>query len=315
MTQTSASRRNALKVLGATAGASLLPGTAGAAPTPPPAPKPDFIYSLNMSTIRGHKLGYVKELEVASKAGFRSVEIWMDSLQAYLDGGGKLTEARRRADDLGLKIENCIGFAQWIVDDEATRTQGLEQLKREMDMLAQLGCRRTAAPPMGATKTPGLDLKRAAERYRAILELGAQTGVTPQLELWGFSQNLSRLSEVLYVASESGHPAARLLLDVYHIYKGGSSVDSLPLVGKTGVEIFHVNDYPANKPPAEITDADRIFTGDGVAPLGRILQAIHNPDRPVVISFEVFNNGYYAQDPLKVAQTALAKMKSATANL
>jgi hypothetical protein len=35
----------------------------------------------------------------------------------------------------------------------------------------------------------------------------------------------------------------------------------------------------------------------------------------VVISFEVFNNDYYAQDPLKVAQTALAKMKSATANL
>jgi hypothetical protein len=34
MTQTSASRRNALKVLGTTAGASLLPGTAGAAAGP-----------------------------------------------------------------------------------------------------------------------------------------------------------------------------------------------------------------------------------------------------------------------------------------
>ncbi len=91
MTQSSASRRNALKLLGASAGASLLPKAAGAEPTPKPAPKPDFIYSLNMSTIKGHKLGFVKELEVASKAGFRSVEIWMDSLQAYLDGGGKLT--------------------------------------------------------------------------------------------------------------------------------------------------------------------------------------------------------------------------------
>ena len=315
MTELSTSRRNALKVLGASIGVSLLPGAVSAAPAAKPAPKPDFIYCLNMSTIRGHKLGFIKELEVAAKAGFRSVEIWMDSLQAYVDGGGKLPDARRRLDDLGLKVENAIGFAQWIVDDEATRKQGIEQLKREMEMLAQLGCRRTAAPPIGATENAGLDLKQAAERYRTILELGEQTGVVPQLEMWGFSQNLSRLSEVLYVAAGSGHSSARLLLDVYHLYRGGSSIDSLPLVGKAGIEIFHVNDYPANKPSAIITDADRVFTGDGVAPLSRILQTIYNPERPVVISLEVFNPEYYAQDALKVAQTGLAKMKSAARNI
>jgi sugar phosphate isomerase/epimerase len=268
-----------------------------------------------MSTIMGHKLGFVKELEVASKAGFRSVEIWMNSLQAFLDGGGTLPEARKRLNDLGLKVENAIGFAQWIVDDDAARKQGVEQLKREMEMLAQLGCHRTAAPPMGATQSPGLDLKRAAERYRAILELGEQTGVVPQLEMWGSSQNLSRLSELLYVAAESGHPSARLLLDVYHLYRGGSSLESLPLVGKAAIEVFHVNDYPAHMPSATITDADRVFTGDGVAPLRRILQAIQNPERPVVISLEVFNKSYYAQDALKVAQTGLAKMKAATSSL
>lgn len=315
MTESSSSRRNALKLLGASVGMSLLPGTVGAAAPARQAAKPNFIYCLNMSTIKGHKLGFVKELEVAAKAGFRSVEIWMDSLQTYLEGGGTLAEARKRLDVLGLKVENAIGFAQWIADDDTVRAQGVEQLKREMGMLAQLGCHRTAAPPMGATKNPGLDLKRAAERYRAILELGDQTGVVPHLELWGFSPNLSRLSEVLYVAAESGHPSARLLLDVYHLYRGGTSLDSLPLVGKSAVEVFHVNDYPANTPAAAITDGDRVFTGDGVAPLARILKAIQNPDRPVVISLEVFNKNYYAQDALKVAQAGLSKMKSATRSL
>lgn len=314
MTELSKSRRNALKALSASVGMTLLPGALSAASTARQA-KPEFTYCLNMSTIKGHKLGFMKELEVASKAGFRSIEIWMDSLQAYLDGGGTLSEAKRRLNDLGLKVENAIGFAAWIADDNTTRARGVEQLKREMDMLFQLGCRRTAAPPMGATKGPDLDLKRAAERYRTILELSEQTGVVPQLELWGFSQNLSRLSEVMYVATESGHASARLLLDVYHLYRGNSSLDSLPLVGKPGVEIFHVNDYPANKPYAEITDADRVFTGDGVAPLSRILKAVHNPDRPLIISLEVFNKEYYAQDPYKVAATGLAKMKAATRNL
>jgi sugar phosphate isomerase/epimerase len=311
MTSLQINRRNMLKALGATVAVSQLPGIAYSQPVA----KKSFVYSLNMSTIRGHKLGFAKELETASKAGFRSVEIWMDSLQTYLTSGGTISDASKMVKDQGLKIENCIGFAQWIVDDEATRAKALEQVKREMDMLATLGCKRTAAPPMGATKEPSLELKRVAERYRAVLEIGDKMGVVPHLELWGFSHNLNRLSDVLFVAAECSHPSARLLLDVYHLYKGGSSVDSLPVVGKGALEIFHVNDYPANTPPASITDADRIYTGDGVAPIRPILQALCPEDRPLIISFEVFNNTYYGQDPLLVAKTALTKMKAVTEGL
>ncbi|PSR53391.1 xylose isomerase [Adhaeribacter arboris] len=309
MSTTSFSRRDSLKLLGASVGLSLLPGQTQAEPVVAPGP---LTYCLNLSTIRGHKLGFVKELEVASKAGFRSVEIWMDTLQNYLKEGGTVQDARKRISDLGLKIENAIGFATWIVDDDTTRNKGLEQLKQEMELLAQIGCHRTAAPPMGATEQPGLDLKKAAERYRTILELGEKTTVMPQLEMWGFSKNLSRVSEVMYVALESGHPKARVLLDVYHLYKGGSSIESLALVGKPALEIFHVNDYAADMPVATITDADRIYTGDGVAPIRKILQAVKAPDRPLVISFEVFNKKYYTQEPLLVAQTALNKMKAVT---
>lgn len=311
MSEMSLNRRQALKALSATAGISLLNSPVSALELAK-APKPVFKYALNMSTIKGQELGFIKELEVASKAGFHSVEIWIDSLQAYLEKGGSLTDAKNRISDLGLTIENAIGFAKWIVDDEKTRFEGLEQLRREMDMLAKLGCFRTAAPPMGATDTAPLNLNTIAERYRAILEIGDQTGVRPQLELWGFSKNLNRISDVLYVAAQAEHPAARLLLDVYHIYKGNSSVNSLPLVGKAGLEIFHVNDYPANIPAEGINDSDRIYVGDGVAPIGQILQTVKKTDKPLIISFEVFNKSYYAQDPLLVAKTALTKMKAIT---
>ncbi len=261
--------------------------------------------SLNMSTIMGQKLGYIKEIEIAAAAGFRSCEIWMPTLEAYLKSGGTLKDARQRADDLGMKIQNAIGFAPWIVDDEKVRAQGLEQMKREMDMLAQLGCPRTAAPPMGATQQSGLDLRKAAERYRTVLELGAHMGVKPILEMWGHSKNLSKVSEVLFVAAEAGHPDARLLLDVFHIYKGGSSVDALHLVGPDAVDVFHVNDYITSIAPGQITDADRIYAGDGQAPISQILQIL----KPEVISLELFNKELYQQDPLSVAKNGLAKMK------
>jgi len=272
---------------------------------------PAFVYSLNMSTLRGHKLGFRKELEVAAKAGYGAVEIWINTLQDYLKTGGTLPEAKRIIDDLGLKVEDAIGFAPWIVDDEATRAKALDQLKMEMEQLAQIGCPRVAAPPMGATTGPSLDLAKVAERYRAILELGDKTGVVPHLELWGFSKNLSRVGEILYVAVESGHPSARLLMDVYHLHKGGSGMDSVKAVGKPLIEIFHINDYPATPPRETITDADRVYAGDGVAPLKDLLISLKNPDKPVILSFEVFNKDYYAQDAFLVAKTGLAKMKKA----
>jgi sugar phosphate isomerase/epimerase len=304
MAEPNLTRRQTLASLTSLATTSVVPvSSTQKAPAP-------FTLCLNLSTIRGQNRGFVKELEIASQAGFRSVEIWINTLQDYLKTGATPAQAKRVLADNGLKAENAIGFAQWVVDDEGTRTKGLDQLKREMEMLAEVGCPRIAAPPMGATQGERLDLYRVAERYRTILDLGQQTGVVPHLELWGFSKNLSRLSEVLFVAAESGHPAARVLLDVYHLHKGGSALASLPLVGKPAMEIFHLNDYPANPPRETIVDADRVYPGDGIAPIRDILKTIQTPGKTIILSLELFNKTYYAQDPLAVAKTGLTKMRA-----
>jgi 2-keto-myo-inositol isomerase len=300
-------RRQALAGLTATAAFTSITQPGSAQPK-----GDDFKYALNMSTIRGHKLGFMKEIEVASKAGFRHVEIWINSLQDYLKNGGTLADARKHLSDSGIAVEDAIGFAPWIVDDAATRSKAVEQLKQEMGMLAEIGCTRIAAPPMGATTGEALDLKKAAERYRTILELGDTTGVVPHLELWGFSKNLSRLSELMYVAIESGHPSARVLMDVYHLYRGGTGLQQAAWVGKPYIEVFHVNDYPASPPQNELKDSDRVYPGDGTGPMKEIFTILKNPEKPVILSLEVFNPAYYAQDALLVAKTGLAKMKAAT---
>lgn len=313
------SRRNALKLLGGTAGLLAMPGLAYSAPNsfakrPGPDASKDFIPCLNMATIMGQNLGFIKELETASKGGFRAVEIWIPTLQKYLEGGGTLKEAAKVIKDLGLTIENTIGFAQWIVDDEATRNKGIEQLKKEMDMLAQLGCKRIAAPPAGATAEAGLDLYKAAERYRAILEIGDQTGVVPQLEIWGHSKNIHKLSQALFVATESGHPSACLNLDIFHLYKGGSGFDTLKLANPLSVQVLHVNDY-TDMPREQIKDGDRIYPGDGIAPTKKILQAFQSPERPLILSLEVFNKEYWAKDALEVCKTGLAKINNIIADV
>jgi 2-keto-myo-inositol isomerase len=220
-----------------------------------------FVFCLNTSTLRGQKLGIVKEIEVAAQAGFQAIEPWVGSIEDYVKGGGSLKDLKRKIADLGLTVESAIGFPEWIVDDEARRAKGLEQAKREMDLVAQIGGKRLAAPPAGATNEPGLDLAKAAERYRALLEAGDAIGVTPELELWGFSKNLHRLSECAFVAIESGHPKACILTDVFHLYKGGSDFRSIRLLSAQAIQLVHLNDFPAEPPREKIDDSYRVFPG------------------------------------------------------
>jgi len=307
------SRRNMLKRSGALVGSAMLIGTewVQARYTTEKMVNSPFSYCLNVSTIRGQELGVEGEIDIAGKAGYDGIEIWINEVEQFLKSGGKLKDLARRINDWGLKVENAIGFAQWIVDDEEVRKLAIEQLKREMDMLAQLGCTRIAAPPAGATDTPGLNLDHAAERYQVILELGSVMSVIPQLEVWGFSQNLHKLSQVLYVASEAGHPQARILPDIYHLYKGGSDFDGLKLINGAAIEIFHMNDYPASPSREEMNDSHRVFPGLGIAPISYVIRTMAASGGNKVLSLELFNRTYWREDAYIVALKGLQSMKAA----
>ena len=266
-----------------------------------------FLYSLNTSTISGAKLPLERELEIAAAAGYAGVEPWIEEIEAHVAGGGSLRDLRRKIDDLGLRVAGAVGFAKWIIDDPAERAAGLEQMKRDMDLVAALGGRHIASPPIGAHE-PGHarpELDAIADRYRAILELGQQTGVTPVLELWGFSKTLSRLSELLYVAAATAHPGTRLLLDSYHLYKGGSDIAAIGLLNGAVLPVFHINDYPERPGRNEIDDSYRVYPGEGVAPLAKLFRTLRAIGFNGFLSVELFNREYWKQPADQVARMAL----------
>lgn len=300
------SRRRFMAGLGAAAAAT---GSAFASERADKAHVP-FRYCLNTSTIRGQNLSLDKEIEIAAKAGYSAIEPWVGKINDYVAKGGNLKDIRKQLGDLDLTVESAIDFSRWIVDDDAARAKGFEQVKRAMDALARIGGKRIAAPPAGATREPGLDLMQAAERYRALLELGDRMGVVPQIETWGSSKNLHRLGQAMFVVIESGHPKACFLPDVYHTYKGGSDFHGYKQLSAHAIQVLHLNDYPADPPRETISDRDRVMPGDGIAPITQILRDMIANGSRAVLSLELFNPTFWKQDPLAVAKTGLAKMKA-----
>jgi 2-keto-myo-inositol isomerase len=270
----------------------------------------DFVFGLNTSTIRGQKLSIVEEIEIARRAGYQAMEPWIDELERYTAAGGSLEDLGKRFRDASISVESAIGFFEWIVDDQERRREGLEAARRALELVRKIGGKRLAAPPVGATDRAITDLRTVAERYRALLELGDEIGVVPQVEVWAHSKTLSRLGEAALVAIEAQHPKACILADVYHLYRGGSGFEGIKLLGGGSIHVFHFNDYPANPPREQATDADRVYPGDGVAPLKSLLHDLAANGLRVTLSLELFNRKYWSQDAATVARTGLEKMKS-----
>ncbi|MCO5238618.1 MAG: sugar phosphate isomerase/epimerase [Chitinophagaceae bacterium] len=274
-----------------------------------------FRFCLNTSTISGQNPGLLKSLEIASAAGYDGVELWVNNIRDYLKQGNTIETLAKFISRHRLIVENAISFTPWMVSDPVKRKAGIQELEEEMKMMAALGCRRIAAPPAGINKNEPIDFQEAGNYYRDILELGRKYKVMPQLEFWGASGTLFSLGQALAIAASANDPDARILPDVYHLFRGGSGFNGLKLINGNAIEIMHINDYPGSKPVNEQTDGDRVYPGDGAAPLHEILKDIKAMGGTKVLSLELFNKTYWADDPLQVAKTGLQKMKSLVKDL
>ncbi len=294
-------RRNLFKTVGLAPAATILPQIGFPTTT---AKESTFRFCLNTSTIRGKNPGLLKYIDIASEARYDGIELWVQDVKQHLESGNSAVSLKKYISDRGLKVENAIGFAPWL-----TGNQGFEQMKTEMEMMASIGCTRIAAPASGVSSDQPFDLTEAGKKYKQLIDLGRQTGVMPILEFWGASKTLYHIGQALMIAAVANDPDVRILADVYHMFRGNSGYDSLKMIQGSVIEVFHMNDFVASIPRDQQKDSDRVYPGDGAAPMKQILTDLKNMGGTKVLSLELFNETYWKQDPLLVAQTGLKKMK------
>ena len=272
-----------------------------------PANEP-FGYCLNTSTIRGNNLDLAAEITAASKAGFHALEPWIQEIDRYTANGGTLKDLGKRIADAGLTVEDAIAFNSLLDDDDTRRAASMEKLKVDMDKLAQIGGKRIAVPPGNSRAAVSLD--NAARYYREALELGEKMGVQPLLELWGTHPVLGPLSHGIYTTVAVGRPDASLLLDVFHLYKSGTPFAALKQLNGAALHVMHLNDYPQAVDSSTLNDGNRIYPGDGVAPLRQIFRDLRDNGFRGYFSLELFNKEYWGKSADENLKTAMDKIRA-----
>lgn len=305
-------RRSGLAVLGGSL-AGIFPAQTGdyAKATVPATKESPFRISLNTSTIQGYNLPIEKQVDMCAEAGFKGIELWVRDVEAYVRQGGSPESLARQMQSAGLTLENMIGFSTWIAGDANKQAEGLRVMRRDMELTSRLGGKFIAAPVQGIQSIDRNKLPEYSVRFRQILDMGDQVGVTPVLELWG-SGALNQLSDAIAIALGAGHPKATVLLDFYHLYRGGNSFESLRLLNGAMLPVFHINDYPSQPERAALKDSDRVFPGDGICPFKEVLPVLYQSGFRGSLSVELFNKGYWETMD---AKTMLRKSYEKTASV
>lgn len=104
---------------------------------------------------------------------------------------------------------------------------------------------------------------------------------------------------------------AKILIDPFHMYTGGSELRDLEGLAGNQIGIVHVNDYPAAPSRSEIQDAHRVFPGDGIAPSGALARTLADAGYEGYLSLELFMDSYGGLTALETAKLGIAKIREA----
>ncbi len=264
----------------------------------------EFIYCLNTSTIKPTPL--LEKIRVAGAAGYQAIEPWNDEITAYLNAGGRYSELRSALADAALRVVSVIALGGWATAEGNAYSAVLDECRRRMDQAAELGSPYIVASPPQAV----VALDHAAQRFGELMRLGRGMGVEPSMEFLGFVDGINNVASAWAIASGCGEPGGTVVADVFHMIRGGGSVDDLLLLDGDRIACFHMNDLPAEPAPTTQTDADRVMVGDGIADLPRAIANLRAIGYRGPLSLELFNPSLWQADPRKIVEIGLSRMKS-----
>ncbi|MGI6461898.1 MAG: sugar phosphate isomerase/epimerase family protein [Candidatus Hydrogenedentales bacterium] len=259
---------------------------------------------LNTSSIRPASLE--QKIEATVAAGYDGIEPWIEELEAYEKAGGNLQDLGKRLSDLGLFVPNVIGLWGSIPADPAQWEESLAPTRNRMRRMAAIGSRHAACIPPG--RPADVDRTWCARCYRDLVQIGREEyGISVALEFVGFMESIHRFGDAAGIAIDANIPDACLIMDTFHLYRGGSGFEGIRHIRGNFIANFHINDVPAEPAREEMVDKHRIYPGDGILPLASVFQQLKEIDYRGALSIEMFNEEHYAQEPKEVAETALRK--------
>ena len=258
---------------------------------------------LNTSTIKPQPT--LEKIRLAAEAGFDAIELWVNDVYDHIARGGEVKEIELALADTGLRVPCMIAMKGWGDASEPEYPGMLEEAKRSMGLAARLGSPFIVATPPRRPCEPA----QITRRYQDLLRLGREIGVRPTFEYLSFSECTSQVAQAWQVVEDANDDDATLVLDAFHTWNGGSTLDEVRAVPLERISHYHIDDAHPDKPALTQLDPDRVMVGDGPIDLVAEIALLHEKGYDGAVSLELFNAELWASDPAEVLRVGIERMR------
>ena len=230
-------------------------------------------------------------VEGIAKAGVKAVEPEVAKVITFAQlPGESLISAKKLLTDLGLtavSTSNHLGLPDAAAAQVAMM---IETLKPKLEVAQALGANKIVCPSTGTGNKTADDYKRAVDTMHMAGDVAKTYGVTLMIEFARTSTLIGSLATCLKVVRETNHPNVRAMLDTFHFWGGISKFEDLELLKDGELAHLHFEDIPDNPPREGQGQPDRVFPGEGIVPLKRIVQVLKQKKYAGPASLEMFQS-------------------------
>jgi sugar phosphate isomerase/epimerase len=260
---------------------------------------------LNLASLK--HLDYESALTTAAKAGFRAVGLQEVPVEQYLASGRDLAGARAFLDSLGLAAPEMNFFPGWIYARGEARIAAFRRFARFCELATSLGPR-IIIVTTSDEGTP--DEALANENYAELCRMAGEQGLVAALECLPWA-GVKSITAGWRIVERANHPAAGIVLDIFHIMKGGSSLDDIHAIPAEKIAIVHVNDLiETGEDVITLGRKRRVLPGEGRFPLRQFIKAVRATGYNGWYALEILNEKCPQEDPDDIARRSFTSMKA-----
>jgi len=241
-------------------------------------------------------------MEGYARAGIRAVEPDLGKVREFADKESPRM-ARQLLDDLGLKAVSCSNQL-FLEESGPRRAAALEDLKWKVELAEIIGADRMVVPSAASEPHSIDDYDQVIANLREAADIAQPHKVTLMVEHTRLSTLINNLRTALMVVRKADHPNLKVMLDTFHFWSGMSKFEDLELLQDGELHHLHFEDIPADPPLEMFGQQSRVFPGEGIAPLRRIIEVLQRKGYRGPASLELFNPVVQATDPYTVAMQA-----------
>jgi 2-keto-myo-inositol isomerase len=256
------------------------------------------------------------DLQAARAAGFDYLEIWAAKLRAFLKQRST-SELKDLFTDSGLQPLS-INSIEHITFRDAESYESIKQECEELSRIAaEIDCPCIVVVP-GPLPRGGASRETViTESLKVLTELcdiAAAHDVTLAFEFLGQPDcSVPTLDLAAEIVREADRKDLGLVIDSFHFYAGGSTVEMIEALDQKVIQIFHINDAE-DLPRDQLEDRHRLLPGLGILPLREMVSAFRHIGYDKVASVEIFRPEYWEKDPFALARDAYAATKQVLEN-